>query len=132
MKRENSPGSEVSPSVENNKNTSGAEDVPAGDTGRGASSSHGPRMRSLAEFSVEADLPLSKRLTPLQKKKKPGRPTRLGRKGKSSEETVGDEEWVDEPDVCAFCDDGVEGSDRLLWYCFTFSRSWFFFGFLLS
>ena len=93
-----------------------------GDILRGESSSQGPRMRSLAEFSVEADLPLSKRLTPVQQKKKPGRPSRRNslRKGKASDRygMGGDDDWVDEPDVCAFCDDGVENTQRLLWYGF--------------
>lgn len=126
MKRECSPVSEPpmcdGPSIEK-KITSCAEAFPSmGDTLMGASSSQGPRMRSLAEFSVEADLPLYKRLTPLQKKKKPGRPARRtpARKGKGSDNLGmgGDDDWVDEPDVCAFCDDGVEGSERLLWYGF--------------
>lgn len=25
------------------------------------------------------------------------------------------EEWTDEPNVCMFCDDGVEGDHKLLW-----------------
>lgn len=118
MKREYSPVLEPGPicSIDNKNTSYSAEELPAAvETVKGASSSQGPRMRSLAEFSVEADLPLSKRLTPLQKKRKPGRPSRSGRKEKESEDTVEDDEWVDEPDVCAFCDDGVEGSERLLW-----------------
>lgn len=102
---------------------SSAEDFNSpGDILKGESSTQGPRMRSLAEFSIEADLPLSKRITPVQKKKKPGRPARRIslRKGKGSDKYgIGrDDDWVDEPDVCAFCDDGVEDSERLLWYCF--------------
>ncbi|KAG0582549.1 hypothetical protein KC19_3G068400 [Ceratodon purpureus] len=99
------------------ENSSHEDATSAGDIVRGESSSQGPRMRSLAEFSIEADLPLSKRLTPEQKKKKPGRPARRTslRKGKGSDKfTVGDDDWVDEPDVCAFCDDGVENTERLL------------------
>ncbi len=25
-------------------------------------------------------------------------------------------DWVDEPDVCTFCDDGVAEGDKLIWY----------------
>lgn len=27
-----------------------------------------------------------------------------------------DDDWVDEPDVCMFCDDGVVDGDYLIWY----------------
>jgi hypothetical protein len=124
VKRECSPASEAPTceglSIVKLENSSHEDFTSAGDIIRGESSSQGPRMRSLTEFSIEADLPLSKRLTPVQKKKKPGRPARRSslRKGKGSDKfgIGGDDDWVDEPDVCAFCDDGVENSERLLWY----------------
>jgi hypothetical protein len=25
-------------------------------------------------------------------------------------------DWIDEPDVCTFCDDGVAEGDKLIWY----------------
>jgi hypothetical protein len=122
VKRECSPASEAPTceglSIVKLENSSHEDFTSAGDIIRGESSSQGPRMRSLTEFSIEADLPLSKRLTPVQKKKKPGRPARRSslRKGKGSDKfgIGGDDDWVDEPDVCAFCDDGVENSERLL------------------
>lgn len=81
-----------------------------------------PRTRSLAEFATEADLPLL--MDELDsKKRKPGRPSGSGsvsrrRKGNKSDQgsVVRDDDWVDEPDVCAFCDDGVEKGEKLLWY----------------
>lgn len=77
------------------------------------------KMRSLNSFPVEADLPLSKRLTPATlKKKRPGRPGRR-RRGKrnavSGTKSEAKEDWIDEPDVCAFCDDGVDNGEKLLW-----------------
>ncbi|XP_073391891.1 protein ENHANCED DOWNY MILDEW 2 isoform X2 [Physcomitrium patens] len=122
VKRESSPVSEAlkCEGLSNGKNTSSNEvESPslAYDSLNGEPSSQSMRrMRSLAEFAVEADLPLSKRLTPVPKKRKPGRPARGNsfRKGKRSAKLGGDEDWADEPDVCVFCDDGVEGSQRLL------------------
>lgn len=35
------------------------------------------------------------------------------------------EEWVDEPDVCMFCDDGVGEGDKLLWYNILFCSTFF-------
>nr|XP_024364367.1 uncharacterized protein LOC112276843 [Physcomitrium patens]PNR28122.1 hypothetical protein PHYPA_028714 [Physcomitrium patens] len=80
------------------------------------SSQYMRRMRSLAEFAIEADLPLSKRLTPVRKKRKSGRTALRHNLGKAKRCTKfeSDDDCVDEPDVCAFCDDGVEGSERLL------------------
>jgi hypothetical protein len=77
------------------------------------------KMRSLNSFPVEADLPLSKRLTPATlKKKRRGRPVRR-RRGKqnavSGKKPEAKEDWIDEPDVCAFCDDGVDNGEKLLW-----------------
>lgn len=76
------------------------------------------KMRSLNSFPVEADLPLSKRLTRASLKKRPGRPSRR-RRGKRNtapgRKSEAKEDWVDEPDVCAFCDDGVDNGEKLLW-----------------
>ncbi|KAG0554295.1 hypothetical protein KC19_12G080300 [Ceratodon purpureus] len=77
-----------------------------------------PRSRSLNEFTTETDPPLPKRHTTESKKRKPGKPGRrnLHKKSKRSgiDSVAGDDEWIDEPDVCAFCDDGVEKGDKLL------------------
>lgn len=78
-----------------------------------------PRTRSLSEFVIEANLPLSNRLTSESKKRKVGRPARTSarkyRKGIDKGSVVGNDDWIDEPDVCAFCDDGVEKGYKLLW-----------------
>lgn len=33
---------------------------------------------------------------------------------------VGDDNWIDEFDVCVFCDDGVENGEKFLWYGLVF------------
>jgi len=92
----------------------------AGDNSKRESSLQStPRMRSLTEFATEDELPLL--MDELKsKKRKPGRPpgSVSRRKGNKSDQgsVVLDDDWVDEPDVCAFCDDGVEEGEKLLWY----------------
>lgn len=124
MKRENSsPVRETNLSEKGNSKRifPGVENSGiVGDHVKGESSPQSrQRMRSLDSFAVELDLPLSKRLNVASTKKKSGRPGRTRRKGKQkpqpSGKREGDDEWVDEPDVCSFCDDGVEGGEKLLW-----------------
>lgn len=76
--------------------------------------------RGLIEFTGESDAPLPRTHTTgskqRRKQEKPGRRS-LRVEGDRSDvhSAAREEEWTDEPDVCAFCDDGVEKGDRLLW-----------------
>jgi len=93
---------------------------PAGDSSKGIPSLQStPRTRSLAEFATDGDIPLFVE-EQNSKKRKAGRPAGSiprGKENKSDQGSeVGDDDWVDEPDVCAFCDDGVEEGEILLWY----------------
>jgi len=78
-----------------------------------------PRVRSLAEFATEGAIPLSVE-DQNSKKRKAGQPAGSIPHRKGNESDQGSEvdwvDWVDEPDVCAFCDDGVEKGEILLWY----------------
>ncbi|XP_073385566.1 protein ENHANCED DOWNY MILDEW 2 isoform X2 [Physcomitrium patens] len=73
------------------------------------------RKCNVAEIEMEPDLFPPNILTP-EPKKKPGRSLLLRSVRKKRKETdeVGDDNWIDEPDVCAFCDDGVENGEKLL------------------
>lgn len=59
--------------------------------------------------------PLNK--TPAMAREQPrSSSSRKKQKRAAKRRKVKDDDWVDEPDVCMFCDDGVTDGDYLIWY----------------